>query len=405
MELIKGGVIVCGGGTAGLPAAVAAARQGASVCVVEEDERIGGAAVDQYIQAFCGHPVQGIYRELVEKMREYTPERRLPNAFRHSSYIMAYNELMEGLPIRVVTRQHIGTVRTVGGRITAVESDDYRFEGEVFLDCTGDGDVAALAGCPFRMGREAASEFDEAFAPEEADGWVQQCTLMYTVKRRPDNKTGNDANRICMFDADEYLIWGPTVTCADPTDERQLAAAQEQAMAQLPAEAEKWRKEGFTITGVAPKLGVRESRRIEGLYQLSYNDIVGEHTFPDSVCVVNYNIDPWEPEGNPQRDKEKKKRTFMPDYEIPYRCLVNRKIDNLIVAGRCVSATHIANSSLRVMGIAIPLGQAAGTAAALALRDGCAARDIDTGALRAILREGGVTVSLTERRLEGGTRI
>ena len=396
MKTIQSDVIICGGGTAGLPAAVAAGRQGVRVCIIEEDERIGGAAVDQFVQSFCGHPVQGIYEELVQRMDAIAPEAKLPNAFRHSSYILAYLDMMADLPIEIYTRQRVRETEVRDGRITAVCTQDYRFEGAVFIDATGDGHVAAQAGCTVRFGREAASEFDEEFAPESADGFIQRCTLMFMVKHHPATTHKDIANRIAILNEDEFLIWGPTVYCTDPSDNQALAKAQDQALAMMPEQVEKWREKGFFVSSIAPKLGVRESRRIEGLHILSFRDIKEEHTHADSVCVVNYNIDPWDPDGNPQSNKERKKRTFMPFYEIPYRCLVNDTIDNLIVAGRCISSTHVANSSLRVMGICIPIGQAAGTGAALAVQNHCPTRSIDTDALRAILRAGGVHVSLSE---------
>ena len=395
METIHSDVIICGGGTAGLPAALAAARAGARVCIVEEDARIGGASADQYIQFFCGAPYQGIFHELKEKMKQYAPFKK-ESTFRHSSLIMAYMDWFRDLPVSIYTRQRITRVDVRAGVIHGVESEAFRFEGKVYIDATGDGDVAALAGCTVRYGREARAEFDEAFAPEQADDKVQRCTLMYTVKRRPDAGHSQDANAMAPLDEEEGLIWGPTVICKDTTDETQLNAAQNEALRMLSEKVAFWRDKGYYITAVAPKLGVRESRRIEGLHILSYRDIAEEKTFEDSVCVVNYNIDPWDPDGNPVHDKARKQSTFMPDYEIPYRCLVNRQVENLIVAGRCISATHVANSSLRVMGICIPVGQAAGNAAFLALQQGCPARDVNTQALRALQRQGGVHVSKAE---------
>ena len=393
MGVIKADIIVCGGGTAGLPAALAAARAGASVCVVEEDTRLVGATTDQYIQMFCGRPYQGILLELKEKMRSFAPTVR-DNTFRHSSALLAYQEFFRGLPVTFYTRQHIGKVHRDGAAIVAVETDTDRFEGKVFIDATGDGDVAVLSGCPFRFGREAAAEFDESFAPAASDGKIQRCTLMYTVKRLSDAESA-DSHGLVLLDEDEGLVWGPSVVCEDTTDPVQLAKAQEEAFAMMPAEVERWRARGFFISSVAPKIGVRESRRVEGLYMLSFHDIADERTHPDGVCVVNYNIDPWDPDGNPMHDN-RLKSTHMPDYEIPYRCMVNDKVDNLIVAGRCISATHVAQSSLRVMGIVIPLGQAAGNAAYLAVRDGKLARDIDVEVLRDMQRRGGVKVSLSE---------
>jgi len=404
LKTIQKDVVVCGGGVSGLAAALTAARAGASVAIVEEDARIGGAPTDMYIQMFCGTPYQGLFKELHEKMRAYAPTKQT-NCFRHSSYLLAYHEWFKELPVEIFTAQKVVRVQTAAGgggnKIAAVESKDRAFEGKVFIDATGNGDVAALAGCPFRMGREAAAEFDEDFAPEKADGAIQRCTLMYTIRRRADWPEKSGAGTGAALEEDEALIWGPSVVCKDPTDDLQLAAATAEAIGMMPAEVEKWSAKGYYVTSVAPKLGVREARRVEGLYMLSYLDIYEQRKFADGVCVVNYGIDPWDPDGNPMHDPKRKKKTAMPDYEIPYRCLVNATVDNLIVTGRCISATHVANSSLRVMGIAIPLGQAAGNAAALAARHGTAARDIDVAELVAAQRKGGVRTSLNEPPIAG----
>lgn len=397
MEVFKRDVVICGGGTAGLAAAVAAARAGASVCIVEEDAAIGGAPVDQFIQSFCGGPPQGIYAELVERMKGYADEDCRPGNFRYASYVMAYMDMLRGYPVDICVSQEIVRTQAENGVLAAVESADCRFEGKVFIDATGDGDVAALAGCRCRYGREAAGEFGERFAPEQADGMVQRCTLMYTVHRDPKAPFVPIEKGMAPFNPDEGLCWGPTVVCADTTSRQALSAARAQAMERMPKEVEKWREKGFFVDGIAPRIGVRESRRVEGLHILSYNDVMSRRSYPDGICVVNYNIDPWDPDGNPVHSQKTLASTLVPDYEIPYRCLVNAQVDNLIVAGRCISATHVVNASLRVMGICIPVGQAAGSAAAMTAQSGQPARSIDTAQLRQLLREGGVTVSLDKK--------
>jgi hypothetical protein len=157
---------------------------------------------------------------------------------------------------------------------------------------------------------------------------------------------------------------------------------------------EMWKKKGFFLTNVAPKLGVRETYRIVGDYVLSYNDAMGKREFDDAICTVQYSIDPWEPEGNPFHDDEISKTCVTPYYGIPYRCLVTKKVPNMLVVGRCISATHVVNSSLRVMGIAIITGQASGIAAKLAIEENVATSNINTNKLRKILGEQGVYTSL-----------
>lgn len=392
MKTYSADVVVCGAGTAGLPAALQAARAGCSVLLIEEDAQIGGAPTDQFIKNYCGNPKQGVFKEILEAMHPYAPVSRNIHCFRHSSFILAWTELFRDLPVQVVTGQEIRRAETENGRLIAVESETCRFEGEIFIDATGDGDVAALSGCPFHYGREAADEYGERFAPKVRDNKVQQCTLMYTVRRMPGTD-GADANW-AVLDNEEFLIWGPTVSCEDTTDAYCVRRAQEQAMAQMAEHSRNWEKKGYYITDIAPRIGVRESRRIIGQYTLNYPDMMAKKSHPDSFAVVNYPVDPWDPEGNPMHDDEDIVQT--PSYEIPYRCLVNDTIENLLVAGRCISSTHIANSSVRVMGIVLIIGQAAGNAAALAVRDSISVRDISTEELREQMRTQGVRVSLLE---------
>lgn len=396
MKTLNGEVMICGGGISGLAAAVAAARAGARVHIIEEDGTIGGAAADQYIQSFCGGPAQGIYAELIERMKRYADEDCRPGSFRYASLILSYRDMFSGYPVEIHTGQKIIHTDVRNGVLRAVETAECRFEGGVFIDATGDGNVAAMADCPFRFGREAADEFHEKFAPAVKDNKVQRCTLMYTVQRDPKAEYVEITRGMAQFNKNEGLCWGPTVFCEDTTSADALSKAYQQALSMMPEHVKKWKEKGFFISGIAPKIGVRESRRIEGLHILSYNDVMGRRQYPDGICVVNYNIDPWDLDGNPVHHAATLDSTVVPDYEIPYSCLVNGHIHNLIVAGRCISSTHVVNASLRVMGIAIPVGQAAGNAAAIAARTGKAARDIDISLLRQMQRDGKVRVSLAE---------
>ena len=393
MKTIQADVIICGGGTAGLPAALAAARKGLRVVIIEEDSRIGGAPVDMFIQNFCGGPRQGIYKEVHAIMRRYIPQPFNDNLFYHTSYIMAYQELFQNLDIRVCNGQKLISVNHINGMIQSVESANTRYEGKIFIDATGDADIAAQTPCVIRYGRESKYEFNERFAPEAADNKVQRCTLMFTVRRKPDCPHKDRPNWAALTE-DEFLIWGPTVICEDTRDEEKVQESLDKAMGMLSQYREQWDEKGFYITAVAPKLGVRESRRIEGNYILSYNDVNNKTSHPDSFCVVSNGIDPWDPEGNPVHSANTVESTVLPDYEIPYRCLVTQKVDNMIVAGRTIASTHVVNSSLRVMPILMITGQAAGNAAALAIKGNVAVSNIDTDTLRTWMKEQGVRVSL-----------
>lgn len=397
METIRCDILVCGGGTAGLPAALAAARQGRQVCVVEDDPHIGGAMADQFVQLRCGEPVQGIFRELLAGVEAFNPQQPRHNGYPYSSCLMVWNSLFEGLPVRFFCGEPVRRIELENGAIRVVQTDYHAFRAAVVIDTTGDGVVAAMAGCPFRYGREAKSEFGERFAPETADRAVQRCTMLYQVTRRDDCPHREPGNWVSIDD-DTFLIWGPSLECEDTTNPVRVRETQWKALEMVRAESTAWLEKGFYISGIAPKIGVRESRRLVGAFTLSYNDILGKRAYPDAVAVVNYPIDFWDPvgrsvDGYSGVEEENAKTPF---YEIPYRCLYNPGFPNLLFAGRCISATHIAAASLRVMAIASVTGQAAGLAAAQAAAGGLTVGTVDTEQLRQKLREGGVMVSLDE---------
>lgn len=393
MGNLKYDVVICGGGASGLPAALSAYRQGLKVAVIEEDFQIGGAAVDNSIQHFCGSPYQGIYKELHDTMISSSPEMKQFNCFRKAAYQIAWEQLFYNTNVDIFTGEIITEVNLEQGKILSVKTNNYIFEGIIFIDATGDGDVAYKSGCEMRYGREARSEFNEDFAPEESDNSVQMCTMMYSIKREPGNDSKHEVSW-AKLNEDEFLIWGPTVNCANTTKSMEVQLSMKEAMRRMKDENEEWQKQGFFISEIAPRLGVRESRRLVGEYVLNLQDIMLRRKFQDSICAVQYPVDPWDPEGNPFHDKELIKKCETPYYEIPYRSLVTKKVLNLIVTGRCISATHVANSSCRVMGIAMMTGQAAGIAAKLAKDAECATFEIDTGKLVQILNQQGVSTSI-----------
>ncbi len=386
-------LVVCGGGVSGIAAAAAAGRKGLYTALIEEDETIGGTPVDCRIQVFCSSPFAGIRAELCMKMAELNPESAGNNGFRLGSYLTAVYSLLEGLPVTVFPGQRLTAVTTDDARVEAVSSDRAVWYGKAFLDATGNGDIAAAAGLETRYGRESWDEYHEDFAPMTADRRVQLCTQMFTLKRFDG---GTDEANFARFNRDEYLIWGPSAECPDTADPEAVRKTREELLARMPEIAEEWLKKGFFITDIAPKLGVRESRRIVGAYTLSYPDVISRRRFDDSVTIARYLIDPWELEGNPFHSPKTKERCHVPYYEIPYRCLFSEKRDNLWFSGRCISTTHVVNSSCRVMPICMSTGQAAGTAAALAVRSGCSAADVPIRVLQDDLRAQKMLVSLDD---------
>jgi len=279
------------------------------------------------------------------------------------------------------------------------------------IDCTGDADVAAGAGAPFEKGR-----------PE--DGRMQPMTLMFQIG-------GVDYERVREFRGSDWKLkdvwekaqkagdmepfqsqimgwwWTPTrpdqlginfthVTGADATRAEDLTRATVEGRRQAFHTVEMYRKyvpgmEEAYLLSTPAVVGTRESRRIVGKVVLTREDLLEEKEWPDSIGYGSFFIDIHNPDGPGMSDK-----THRPEkgfkYQIPYRILVPQAVDNLLVAGRCVSVTHESLGSIRVMPQCTIMGEAAGVAARQAILDGTTARGVDVGAVRAQLKKQGAIV-------------
>lgn len=391
-------VIVCGAGPAGVTASLAAARQGARTLLVDEDANPGGAHIDHFILALCGGPFEGLTQEIADGLAAVDSSfaRGWPYTFDAHNYLLVVRRKLREAGVEFLPYTRIHATVTEGERVTGIKftrrSEAAHAEaivtGKVIIDSTGNGDVAFFSGVPYRFGREARSEFDESFAPEVADRHVQQLTWMYQVaKTRETDQKPSHAH----YDDGRYLIWGGGFDCPDPTDPAALEATQDEAWRAMESQFAKHKENGFRVVAVAPKMGIRETRRIMGDYIIHENDLRNAVPFEDRICQASYPLDPWEPKGQNPYWKENN-RCEVPFYFIPYRSLCAQGKCNLLLAGRCISGTHVAMSSYRVAVIASLIGEAAGTAAALAAAQDGDIRGIAIAELQAILRGNGIGI-------------
>ncbi|NLE99888.1 MAG: FAD-dependent oxidoreductase, partial [Anaerolineales bacterium] len=262
--------------------------------------------------------------------------------------------------------------------------------GAVTIDATGSGTVATLAGCRTMYGREAQSAFHESLAPEQPDAQVQLCTWMYFSQQLGDGvpldmmqldnvKLGVLVDGFGWFHRDPqaalrvtpriYLHWGCAVPCRDTRDPVALATAQMEALQAMERDHALLREHGYAIY-LAPRLGVRESRRVVGETVITENDLRSGELPPDTIAIGSYGIDNWG--GNVAMERRE-----TPTYGIPYRALVPADVDGLLIAGKAISGTHVASSAYRVMPIVGSIGQSAGIAAALCARHGNQPRELD----------------------------
>ena len=303
-----------------------------------------------------------------------------------SAYLQVWNSLVAkysnirvlcGAPVVDTIVRDAGNRNVVKGVLVNRGGLSQRILAPVTIDATGNGIVSVKAGCSFYYGSDSKSDFNESIGMDKSDGKVQPCTQMYISQRvRKDARfplelfrTGvlDDDDRLWASQQDEayfekkdtgaYLHWGATVDCPDTTDPVAVADAQRTALEKLRPNLEALHDAGFS-TYIAPKIGVRESRRIKGEYVLTVDDILQGRMPDDLVADAWYSLDPW------GIKLDEKLRNSVGPYGIPYRSLIPYGTEGLLTAGRIISGTRLAMSSYRVQPICGTIGEAAGTAAA-----------------------------------------
>ena len=408
-------VLVAGGGPAGIAVAVAAARRGAGSILVERYGFLGGMAtaglVNPFMSWYAGRKplVAGIFQEMLDRMKAHGgfASRRAPHAFDPEVLKLVADQICQEAGVRVRLHTLLTGVAAEGGEIAGVttesKSGGEQWSAQVYVDCTGDADLAFRAGVPCEEGRES-------------DHLTQPMTLNFRMAgvklaRMPDRKAINRlydkakaegrvrcprenvlffyTTRPGVVHFNTTRVTGKSGVSADDLTASELEARrQAHELARfLISDVPGFEKAYLQQSGV--QIGVRESRRIRGEYTLTADDVVQARKFPDGIARSNYPIDIHSPTGAGTVIREVPAGDW---YEIPYRCLVPQGVDNLLVAGRCVSASHEGQSSLRVMPQCFAMGEAAGTAAAMALQRACSPRDVPAEELREALREHGQIV-------------
>ena len=392
-------VVVVGAGTAGMGAALAAARTGARTALVHDRPVMGG---NSSIEMGIGTDgAAGSHPNKKTDMREsgLCEEANLMKGRANpKSYSGAYRLMVDAEPrLREIPNQRVLSVEKDGDRITSVIARDTltgrrtRYRATIFVDCTGDGWVGVFAGADRMFGREAQSEYNEWPAPEVRDNLTMSGCLMdgylgyrYVMRGEPvPYETPAWANvlppgftrNIRRLTSEWWVEHGGRFDdVADPERARDELVRITFAYWGWVKNVWKGRAEAANaeITTVAFMDARREGFRLVGDYVLTANDALEGRMFPDSVTYGGWPLDTHDPLGmeNPNGNGYWKHHPGVPTYTIPYRCLYSKNISNLMFAGRCQSVTHIALGSVRVEATLFTLGQATGTAAALAVRKG-----------------------------------
>jgi hypothetical protein len=421
-------VVVLGGGPAGIAAAVSAARAGRSTLLIERYGFLGGMGTAAGVTNFCGlhanvhgdirQVVHGVAADLLARIDRLgglnAPHtvfgKTSAQAYDTAAYKIAADDLLLSSGAKLLFHAlavgvAMASDRTIQALLVETKSGRAAIAGRCFIDASGDGDLAAWAGAAFDKGDGA--------------GNLLYPSTMFRLNGIDPVRAGSDWSLIpkLMLQAEaegRYVFprktpivrpqknpmeWRVNLTqlanaqglAMDGTNAQELSDAEVLGRQQI-ASVAGFLKEvpGFEksyIVDIAPQVGIRETRRVRGLYQLTESDVLDCASFDDTIGVNG-----WPLELHLKGDVEfrwpkiPESRGFN---HLPYRMTVPPGLDNLWVAGRCASMTHEAQSAARVTGACFVMGQAVGTAADLALASGCAARDVRAQALQARLEADG----------------
>lgn len=410
-------VLVVGSGPAGVSAAIAASREGASVMLIEQTGNVGGIATEGLMSHWTGNTEGGFYAELLERSadagRDDTELYKVINPERLKTVLL---EMLEEAGVKLLLYTFACEPVMENNKITGVivenKSGRGAILGKIVVDASGDGDIAARAGAPYYIGRET-------------DGKMQPATIMFKVAG-VDVERGvfpggfeehlaipaGDIQKLgeenLPAPAGHVLLYRTTlpgvVTCnmtnctdVDGTKAEDLTRATVVCRKQMDAIVKFLREyvpgfENCYLISSASLIGIRETRHFKGEAVITKEDILEAKVFEDWVVAkAHFNFDVHNMTGNGLDETGvQKKFTQAKGYTIPYGCFVPLEVENLYLAGRNISGTHMAHSNYRVMPICANMGQAVGVAAAICVKEGCTPRELKAERVQKRMTELGV---------------
>lgn len=438
-------VIVAGGGTAGIAAALSAARAGADVLLIEKNSYVGGTAASglPFIDFFNRDGKQivaGIAEELMERLfKEKAALGHIRTSGGHLNSvtmidpewvkIVAEEMLLEN-GCHILYHSFVCAAKVENSCLKSIVAANKNglteFQAGCFIDTTGDGDVAKFSGAEYHQGRESdglCQAMSLLFKLGDVD--IERATELFSENPIVAQPIGGDheynlhisgkltrwnevIRETSIFPHLDHNIWAGTMRENELTyvntvrvSEKNGADAYELSEAEIEGRRQLKKVIRFLngyvpgmerahITSIPNGIGVRETRRIDGEYVLNGRDIIEGRKFEDCIARNGYCIDIHDPKGNGWGVSHIQSEDQ--SYDIPYRCIVPKRIDNLLIAGRCISTTAEALASTRIMPSCMALGQAAGLAAAICADTKVVPRKLEVAKMQAILRKNGALV-------------
>lgn len=414
-------LIVVGGGLTGVAAAVSAAREGMQVLLLEKAGALGGAMSNCFVYPFMKYWTNapksgekkylsgGIFAEMRDRQKKYQVEID-DKYFKPEYFKMVLDDMVLEAGVDVLFHANVYDVcvkeRQIAGVQVIAGSEKMTLTADFYIDATGDGNLFYLAGCDYALGRPSdgfcqpmttcfrVSGVDVELFKQERPG----LQMLYAQQQAEGKITNPRENILCFFGIGEGIVHFNTtrVIKLNPTNPWDVSKAEMMARQQV-AEMMRFLKENAKscrnceLVSIASDIGVRESRKLRGEHILTEEELKNCTKFDDGITLGNYDIDIHNPAGAGTSHYYFKDGEY---YSIPYRSLLPKEVDNLLVAGRCISATHEAQASVRIMPICACMGEAAGTAVAVAQKKGENTRTVCVKEIRERLLANGVILSV-----------
>lgn len=403
-------LIVVGGGISGIATAVSAAREGLKVLLIEKGGTLGGAMSYSLVYPFMIRSVDnqpfkfvnaGIFNEMLERHKNY-------GEVSYETYKFVFDDMLCEAGVDVLFHSTVFKVDSNNRKIKSVSvsatAGIIEFFADYFIDATGDGELIAMSGCEFQLGRES-------------DGLCQPMTTCFRVAGVDTNRFKEEYGNLQQLYKEKTelgLMKNPRENILsflglgggivhfnttriiehDSTNVFELSRAEMLGRRQVSEFLEFMRENSKAfkdarLVSIANTIGVRESRKLKGEYILTGDDLISCRKFEDAIALGCYEIDIHNPTGSGTHLHYFKNGEY---YQIPYRSLLPKEYDNMLVVGRCLSADHVAHSAVRIMPICACMGQAAGIAVALAKKSDKNMHIVNVNEVREILIKNGAVL-------------